>query len=83
MSSNFQLLTQLIKQEVRIAYFPCFDTDRIENDKSNNSSIACVFVASVTFLPSRCLETIGDTYTNTQTNGRDFLSTPLRSAQVP
>jgi uncharacterized membrane protein YozB (DUF420 family) len=30
--------------------------DRIENNTSNNSSIvACVFVAAVTFLPSRCL----------------------------
>jgi hypothetical protein len=30
----------------------------IENDESNNSSIvACVFVAAVTFLPSRCLST--------------------------
>jgi hypothetical protein len=34
--------------------------DRIENDASNISSIvACVFVAAVTFLPSRCLATIG------------------------
>jgi hypothetical protein len=34
--------------------------DRIENDASNDSSfIACSFVAAVTFLPSRCLATIG------------------------
>jgi hypothetical protein len=32
----------------------------IENDSSNNSCIvACVFVTAVTFLPSRCLATIG------------------------
>jgi hypothetical protein len=37
-----------------------YDTDRIENDASNNSSIvACVFVVAITFLPSRCLAAIG------------------------
>jgi hypothetical protein len=44
-----------------IAYFPWYDTGRIENDASNNSSIvACVFVTAVRFLPSRCLATIGE-----------------------
>jgi FlaG/FlaF family flagellin (archaellin) len=33
--------------------------DRIENDASNNSPIvACVLVAAVTFVLSRCLATI-------------------------
>jgi hypothetical protein len=42
------------------AYFPWYDTGHIENDASNNSSIVpCVFVTAVTFLPSRCLATIG------------------------
>jgi hypothetical protein len=38
--------------------------DRVENDASNNSCIvACVFVAAVKFLPSRCLaKIVGDTY---------------------
>jgi hypothetical protein len=37
-----------------------YDTDRIENEASNNSSIiARVFVAAGTGLPSRCLATIG------------------------
>jgi hypothetical protein len=46
--------------EELIVYFPWYDTGHIENDVSNNSSIvACVFVAEVTFLPSRCLATIG------------------------
>jgi hypothetical protein len=37
--------------------------DLIENDTSNNSSLACAFIAVVTFLPSRCLATIrGYTY---------------------
>jgi hypothetical protein len=46
-----------------IAYFPRYETGRIENDASNNSSIvACVFVTAVTFLPSRCLATIGRFY---------------------
>jgi hypothetical protein len=41
------------------AYFPRYDTGRIENDVSNNSSIvACVFVTAVTFLPNRCLATM-------------------------
>jgi hypothetical protein len=36
------------------------------NDVSNNSSIvACVFVAAVTFLPSRYLATMGDTHADT------------------
>jgi hypothetical protein len=33
--------------------------DHIENDASSNSLVACVFVTTVTFLPSRCLATIG------------------------
>jgi hypothetical protein len=40
--------------------FLWYDTNRIENDAFNNSSIvACVFVAAVTSLPSRCLATRG------------------------
>jgi hypothetical protein len=36
--------------EELIAYFTWYDTERIENDASNNYSIvACVFVAAVTF----------------------------------
>jgi hypothetical protein len=40
---------------------------RTEIDSSNNSStVACVFVAAVTFLQSRCLATIGEyTYRHT------------------
>jgi hypothetical protein len=46
--------------EELIAYFPLYDTGHIENDMSNNSTIVvCVFVTAVTFLPSRCLVTIG------------------------
>jgi hypothetical protein len=71
-----------------IAYFPWYDTGHIENDESSNSSIvACVFVTAVTFLPSRCLGTIGgndrrDTRTDTETDGRDLWSTPFRWAHV-
>jgi hypothetical protein len=40
--------------------FLWYYTDRIESYASNNSStVACVFVAAVTFLPSRCLAAIG------------------------
>jgi hypothetical protein len=46
--------------EILIAYFPWYNTDRIENNGSNNSSIvACVFVTAFKFLKSRCLATIG------------------------
>jgi hypothetical protein len=53
-------LNRKFREEV-IAYFCWYDTDHIENDASNNSSIvACVFVTAITFLPSRCLATIGE-----------------------
>jgi hypothetical protein len=41
-----------------IAYFPWYHAGHIENDASNNSIVACVFVTAVTFLPSRYLATI-------------------------
>jgi hypothetical protein len=38
-----------------------YDTDGIENDASNNSSIVPhVFVTAVKFLPSRCPATMGE-----------------------
>jgi hypothetical protein len=41
--------------------FPWYDTGHIEIDASNKYSIvACVFVIAVTFLPSRCLATMGE-----------------------
>jgi Na+/phosphate symporter len=43
--------------------------DRIENDASNNSIVACVFAAAVTFLLSCSLATIGG---YTQTDSRDL-----------
>jgi hypothetical protein len=84
--------------EKLLTYFPWYDMDRIENEKSNNSSIAaCVFVTAVTFLPSRYLAkiraiftepsrylaAIGATHTDTQTDGRDFIIRPSRWAHVP
>jgi hypothetical protein len=46
--------------EELIGYFPWYDTGHIANDASNNSStVSCVFVTAATFLPSRCLATIG------------------------
>jgi hypothetical protein len=45
--------------EEHIACFPRYDTEHMENDASNNSSIvACVFVTAVMFLSTRCLATI-------------------------
>jgi hypothetical protein len=50
-----------------MAYFTLINTDRIENEASNNYYIlACVFVGAVTFSPSRSLATIqGYTYRHT------------------
>jgi hypothetical protein len=45
--------------EELIAYFPWYDANRIENVSNNSSIVACVFVTAETFLPSRCLATIG------------------------
>jgi hypothetical protein len=46
--------------EELIAYFPWYDTGHIENDASNNTSVvACVFVTTITFLPSSCLAMMG------------------------
>jgi hypothetical protein len=43
-----------------IPYFLSYDTGRIENEASNNSStVACVFGATVTISPRRFLATIG------------------------
>jgi hypothetical protein len=69
--------------EELIAYFTRYDKNLMENGESNYSYILRVFVAVVTWLPSRCLATIGDTHTDTQTDGRDFWSMPLRWAQLP
>jgi hypothetical protein len=61
--------------EELIAYFPLYDTGHIENDASSNSSIvACVIVTAVTFLPSRCLATIGGIHRHTHTQQRDLIS---------
>jgi hypothetical protein len=61
-----------------IAYVSWCDTDNIENNAFNNSSIVvCVFVAEPLPRNQR------DIHINTQTDGRDLCSTPLRWAQVP
>jgi hypothetical protein len=69
--------------EERIAYFHRHYKDRVENDSSNNFSVvACVFVALVTFLPSRCLTAIGDIRVGTQTDERYLWSTALWLSQM-
>jgi hypothetical protein len=55
-----------------------WDTDRIENEASNNSIIARVFVAAGRCLPTSCLATTGNTHRDTQRDGRDLWSTPFR-----
>jgi hypothetical protein len=55
--------------EELIAYFPWYDRGHIENDAPNNYSVVpCVFVTAVTFLPSRCLATIGGIHRHTHTD---------------
>jgi hypothetical protein len=58
--------------------------DLIENDASNDSSIvACAFVASVTFLPSRCAVVVG-VYTYRHTDKWEgFIRFAVEMAQVP
>jgi hypothetical protein len=52
--------------EELIFYFHLIRHGPCRKDASNNSSIVeCVFVAAITFLPSRYQATIGDTYTDT------------------
>jgi hypothetical protein len=58
--------------EELIAYFPWYAPDRTENDASDNSIVAFVFVAAVTFLQSRYLATIGNTHIEKQTDGKDL-----------
>jgi hypothetical protein len=56
--------------EKLITYFPCYDTDRIENNASYNYSIvSCVFVAAAKFSPSPCLATMRATNIDAQTMG--------------
>jgi hypothetical protein len=64
-TSNHLCYRKLNKKfcERLIVYFPSYGTDRTEDDVSSNSYIVtCVFVAMVTFLPSRCLEQMGEFY---------------------
>jgi hypothetical protein len=35
----------------------CYDTGHIENTAFNSSVVVCIFVASGTYLPSRCIAT--------------------------
>jgi hypothetical protein len=46
--------------------FLSYYTDRIENDAPNNySTVACVFITAVAFLPSRCLATMAGIHIQT------------------
>jgi hypothetical protein len=64
-----------------ITYFPSYETGHTENDVSNNSSIvACVFVTTVTFLPSCCLATIREFLpSHCLATTRGFFTKPLPS----
>jgi hypothetical protein len=53
-----------------IAYSPWHNTDRIENDASNNRNIvSIVFAAAVTLLPSLYAATLADKHAYTQMGG--------------
>jgi hypothetical protein len=94
-STHYNVYNKKFWEEL-IAYFPWYDTDRIENDASKNSSIACVrYRGNVstdplpstdrgTFTePSRHLATIrGYAYRHTDW-WEGFLIRPLRWSQVP
>jgi hypothetical protein len=77
--------------EELIIYFLYYETDRIENDASNNTQKSkiiilltlCELIAEGMCLHNCCLATIGETLIQTQRGGGDLQSTPLRWAQVP
>jgi hypothetical protein len=79
---NHTIKNKKLWQEL-FAYFPSVRHATYKNHTFNNYSIVCVFVAPVTFLPSRCLATISDTHIDIQIDGRHLWSTPLRQTQVP
>jgi hypothetical protein len=56
--------------------------DRIENDTSNISYIVAVFVATVTFPPSRFLPRAGE-YTEIETDGWDFMAYAVEMGSGP
>jgi hypothetical protein len=59
--------------EQEVAYFPWYDTDRIENDASNTSAIvAFVNFAAVKFLPRRCLAMTGGCTSKRSVTGRIY-----------
>jgi hypothetical protein len=64
--------------EELIVYFPLIRHKPHRKLRVQPFLYCCVFVASVTFSPSRCLAKIGDTYTDTETDGKHLRSTPLR-----
>jgi hypothetical protein len=80
---TFKFLTK-ISGKNQSPTFPWYDTDFIEDDAPNNSSIvACVFIAAVMFLPSRCLATIRGYICRYIDYERDLWSASLRWLQVP
>jgi hypothetical protein len=59
---TFKLVTTISGKSYLLLFID--DMDRVENDTSSSSLLACVFVAAVTFLLRRCVATIeAHTYT--------------------
>jgi hypothetical protein len=77
---HLNLVILIISGEEYVSCRSSYETDIIENDVSNNSSIlVCIHCRGNVFsdpLPNK------NTHTDTQTDGRDLKSTPLRWAQV-
>jgi hypothetical protein len=63
--------------EELLAYLHQYDTVRIENDASNNSIVAVTFLTEPLSRNDR-----RDAHLDTQTDGKDLWSMPLRWAQV-
>jgi hypothetical protein len=68
-------------------FFVAAGTSLVSNDKGyieRLTDLLRAYVAAGKCLPSRCVATTGvGTDTDTQTDGRDLLSTPLKWVQVP
>jgi hypothetical protein len=73
----YLILNKKLWEEL-IACFPWYDTGHIENDASKSSIVACVFVNAETFVPSRCLPTIGGVFTELlPSNDREIFTEAL------
>jgi hypothetical protein len=62
--------------------FPSYDMDHTENDMSINSVVARIHCSGSMFTEPLASNGMKNTHTDTQTVGRDLLSTPVRWVQA-